>query len=343
MKKWIVKKNSTSLDSLQLVEAPIPQPLRGEVRIKNYAVSLNYRDIVVTKGTKGMGIMRDAIPCSDGAGIVDAVGEGVTQWKLGDRVITQCYGGWDDNKIPDSLDLGLGSNDADGTLAEYFVVKANQLIAAPATQTFAQASTLPCAGITAWSAINGNRPYIFPLQKNEKVLVLGTGGVSMMAISIAIATGAEVYCTTGQDDKIDVLKKMGVKEVVNYKTDLKWGETIFEKTQGVDLVVNNVGLAAIDQSVNALNFGGRMSMVGAIDDASATFTQSLQMMRKNNIFFGVLTGSTKAFADYIRFIDENEIKPYISKTFSFDKAKEAFEAASSSGTFGKIVIEIMHS
>jgi len=104
----------------------------------------------------------------------------------GDKVVTQCFRGWADGVITTDLDLGLGSNDADGTLAEYFIVKADQIKAAPQTLNYIEASTLPCAGITAWSALHGNRPYIFQLQKGEKILILGTGGVATLAISIAL-------------------------------------------------------------------------------------------------------------------------------------------------------------
>ena len=342
MKRWILTKNAKSLENLILEEVPVPEPKMGEVRIKNYAVSLNYRDVVIVKGEKGMGISRDIIPCSDGAGEIDAVGEGVDNWKVGDKVVTQCFRGWKDGKILSDMDLGLGSNDADGTLAEYFVVKSDQIIATPETLSYAEAATLPCAGITAWSALYGNRPYLFPLQKEEKVLLLGTGGVTTLAIGIAVSAGAEVYCTTSQDNKVETLKTMGVKEIINYKTYENWGEIIFEKTGGVDLVVNTVGLASMDQCIKALNMGGRMSMVGAVDDTSGIFSESLLMMRKNNILFGVLAGSSAAFSDYSKFIDDNKIKPLIQQNYEFENAREAYEAAFSSHIFGKIVITIRH-
>lgn len=342
MKRWILRKNAKSIDDLIQEEVAIPEPKTGEVRIKNFAVSLNFRDIVVMKGTKGMSITRDIIPCSDGAGEIDALGDGVKNWKVGDKVVTQCYRGWTDGKITANIDLGLGSNEVDGTLAEFFIVKSDQIISAPKTLNYLEASTLPCAGTTAWSAIQGNRPYLFPLQKGEKVLILGTGGVSTMAMAIAAGAGAQVYCTTSQENKIETLKSMGIKDVINYRLDKHWGDTIYKKTQGVDLVVNTVGLAAINSSIRALNFGGRMSMVGAMDDTTEAFTESYLMMRKNNILFGVLTASTEAFKDYINFLDEKKIKPYIQQIYDFDNVKEAFKTASYSKNLGKIVIRINH-
>lgn len=339
MKRWILKGGSTGLNDLLLEEVEIPEPQKGEVRVKIQAASLNYRDIVVMQNQKGMGVNHEIIPLSDGAGIIDAVGEDVSDWKIGDAVITQLYPNWKDGKITSTIGLGLGSNDQNGTLAEYVILSTQNIISAPKSLSAEEAAILPCAGITAWSGIQGNRPYTSPLSKNEKVLILGTGGVAMCAISIALAIGAEVYCTTSQPAKSDVLKKMGVKDVVNYKENKDWGKTIFNLTnEGVDLVVNTAGTASIGQSIDALALGGRMSLIGAMENSDQV-DNMLLLIQKNITLFGVLTGSEQAYKDYINFIDTHKVKTHIDAVYPFLDAKKAYQHIMTGDVFGKVIIK----
>lgn len=339
MKKWILKKDAESFDDLVMQETSIPEPQKGEVRVKVYAVSLNYRDIAMAQGGMGLRLLRDIIPACDGAGEIDAVGEGVEGWSIGDKVISQYYKEWTDGTIIPGLGIGLGSDESDGMLAEYVILSAGQIIRAPNSLTYSEASTLPCAGLTVWSALNGNRPYLTPLKKNEKVLVLGTGNIAIMTISIAKGLGAEVYCTTSQDSKIETLKSMGVKEVVNYKKHSNWGEILFNMTGGIELVVNSAGAASLNESFKALSYGGRMALVGAMD-VTDRLPELLFMIYKNLTMYGVLAGSTAAFKDLNSFMDTQEVKPYIYKTYGFEDVKEAYRVASSGEALGKVVIEL---
>ncbi|PWD81039.1 NAD(P)-dependent alcohol dehydrogenase [Ignatzschineria ureiclastica] len=338
MQCWVLHQGATGLTDLTLEIVSIPEPKKGEVRVKMEAYSINYRDIVIMQGAKGLALTRDIIPLSDGAGVIDAVGEGVEVWQVGDRVVTQLYPNWKEGTITSTIGQGLGSNDLDGTLAEYVILSVNNIIRAPQTLSVEEASTLACAGITAWSGIYGNRPYHMPLKSHEKVLVLGTGGVAMWAIAIALSAGAEVYCTTSQPDKIAILEQMGVKAVFNYREDPRWGDAVYQQTGGVDLVVNTAGTASMAQSINALALGGRMSMIGAMEN-SQEIENMLLMIQKNITIFGVLTGSEMAYQDYIQFIDEHNVKPMIEKIYDFTEAKEAYRHIMAGRVFGKIVIK----
>lgn len=339
MKKWILKKGAVSFDDLIMQESPVLEPGQGEVRIKVHAVSLNYRDIAMAKGEMGLLTTRDIIPLCDGAGEIDAIGGNVGEWKIGDRVVSQYYNEWRDGHIVPGLGIGLGSNESDGMLAEYAILKTDQILHAPQSLSYIEASTLSCAGLTAWSALNGNRPYLNPLKKGDKVLVLGTGNVAIMTISLAKKIGAEVYCTTSQGFKTDILKNIGVKEVINYKTHPNWGEIAFNIANGIDVVVNTAGAASIEESFKALDYGGRMALVGAMD-ATDKLPDLLPMIFKNITAYGILAGSSAAFKDLNAFIDTHKVKPYIDKIFSFDEVKNAYKEAESWKTVGKVIIKI---
>lgn len=340
MKQWILKKGANSFNDLIMQEASLPNPDKGQVRVKVHAVSLNYRDVEMASGGMGLQPTRDLVPLCDGAGKIDAIGGGITNWKIGDKVISQYYKEWLDGTIVPGLGVGLGSNERDGMLSEYVILDAKQIIKAPKSLSFAECATLPCAGLTAWTALNGNRPYLNPLKKGEKVLVLGTGNVAIQAITLAKAMGAEVYATTGKDAKCGILKNMGVNEVINYKKNPNWGELIFANTGGIDLVVNTAGPASIDESFKALAFGGRMALVGIMDTTDKLPNLYL-MLYKNLSMYGVLAGSTAAFNDMNEFIDRHKLKPLIYKNFSFDQTPKAYQTAASVEGLGKVVISIV--
>lgn len=253
--------------------------------------------------------------------------------------LAKYYKEWSDGHIVPGLGIGLGSNESDGILAEYVILKTNQILHAPQSLSYIEASTLSCVGLTAWSALNGNRPYLNPLKKANKVLVLGTGNVAIMAISLAKKIGAEVYCTTSQDFKINILKNIGVKEVINYKKNSNWGEIAFKMTNEIDVVVNTAGAASIGESFKALDYGGRMALVGAMD-ATDKLPDLLPMIFKNIIVYDILAGSSAAFKDLNAFIDNHKVKPYIDKIFSFEEVKRAYEEAKSWKTVGKVIIKI---
>lgn len=338
MKRWIVKQGSTSLDGLILQDVPRPEPGSGEVRIKVHAVSINRRDQLLLNGAFGPAAS-DFIALSDGAGEVDALGPDLDGWSVGDNVVPLYYPTWVDGPPAPDQGWGLGSPGQDGVLAEYIILPAERLVAAPKTLSFEEAATLPCAALTAWTALNGDRPYKHRVDRGDKVLVLGTGSVSSFATLLATAAGAQVIATFGSDDKAEKIKALGASDVINYKTAENWGEIAAERSGGVDRVVNAAGSASLDQSIAALAPGGEIALMGLFENAEAA-PQFVSLMMKGGAIRGTSVGSAMAFKDLIEFVDAHGIKPPIARTFAFDDAKAAYKAADAADDFGKIVIKV---
>ncbi len=335
MKRWILKKSAKSIDGLVQETVDTPEPGAGEVRVRIYAASLNYRDhLVLGNAGDGWRSERDLIPVADGAGIIDAIGDGVTQWSVGDRVTTvylRDFLTWPPNA---DMGLGLGALSEDGVLAEYVVLSATRVTRAPRNLSLAEASTIPCAAVTAWTALRG----AYPLERGQKVLMLGTGGVSLFAVDMAKAIGAEVFVTSSREDKARRLKDLGVAASFDYKADPEWGKSVFEATGGVDKVVNTAGLGSVNQCIQALAYGGDVAVVGLM-----TFGDVIDpglFLAKGVSLRGIPVGSRQQHEQVVTFIESNAIKPIIYKTFGFDDVKAAYDAQLSPEIFGKVVIKV---
>ncbi|MGL6344472.1 MAG: zinc-dependent alcohol dehydrogenase family protein, partial [Waterburya sp.] len=252
------------IENLNIVEQPQPQPTEKQVLVKIEAVSLNYVDLLVIKGLLNPDISLPYIPVCDGAGVVEQVGEAVTEFKPGDRVATIFIPDWLNGKpTPQTTDYqtrpGLGN--ISGQLCQYKCLVANQLIPIPSNLTTAEASTLPIAGLTAWNALNNSN-----LQADNTVLLHGTGGVSIFALQFAKARGAKVIITSGSEAKLQQAKQLGADLTINYKSNLDWETTIHQITedQGVDVIVETVGGNNIARSLKVLKMGGYISVVGLL-------------------------------------------------------------------------------
>lgn len=341
MQRWILKTGTTDLNGLALEDAPKPEPGSGEVRVRVHAASLNRRDQLILTGQYGMKIAEPLVPLSDGAGVIDAVGTGVGKWSVGDRVTSVYYKDWVDGPPVPDMGWGLGSPGQPGVLAEYVVLAADRVAAAPQTLTLLEAATLPCAALTAWTALNGNRPYTNRrIGQGDKVLVLGTGAVSLFALLLARAAGAEVIGTSSQDAKLKQLRALGATDGINYKTMPNWGEEVSKRTGGgVQRVVNAAGGDAMDQSILALAFGGEIAFMGLFTEAD-TPPNLLFLMMKGASIRGTTVGGSAALADLISAVDAAGIKPPIDRVLPFEQAKDAYQAADSPELFGKVVIEV---
>ena len=336
MKRWVIKPDGHGLDALDLQEAAVPEPEPGQVRVRICAVSLNYRDRIVLSGEFGQTVTEDLIPVSDGAGVVDAVGPGVDAWSPGDRVVGLYFGGWADGPPRPGLGFGLGAPGQDGMLAEYVVLDADRVARMPRMLDFAQAATLPCAAVTAWSALHGGGPAVGP---GSTVLVLGTGGVSMFALLLARARGATVIATTSRDEKTGRLEQLGADQVVNYVTTANWGEKVFARTGGVDHVVNAAGGGAMDQSLAAVGYGGEVAIMGLFS-SGATAPVWPVLMAKGATVRGTAVGSAADYAALAADIDATGLRPPIHRHFAFSEAKAAYEAQLSPDLVGKLVIDV---
>jgi hypothetical protein len=190
---------AAGIDSLTMAEADVPTPGRGQVLVRMRAASLNYRDLMIVSGRAARGAPpADLVPLSDGAGEVTSVGPEVTRVKPGDRVAGCFMQSWIGGPIgPDDAASSLGGA-IDGVLAEYCLFDQNGLVHLPAHLSFEQGATLPCAGVTAWNALFAGQT-MFP---GDSVLVLGTGGVSVFALQLAVAAGFIVVATSSSDEKL---------------------------------------------------------------------------------------------------------------------------------------------
>lgn len=336
MRRWILQAGATDLDGLVMQDVPLPEPGPGEVRVRVHAVSLNYRDQLVLKDATGRLRMpgRDLVPVSDGAGEIDAVGAGVDAWTVGDRVTSLYFKDRLQGPPHATMGFGLGSMDEDGMLAECVVLAAERVIRAPKSLSHAEAATLPCAGLTAWSALGGGG-LVGP---GSKVLVLGTGGVSLFALVLARAVGAEVVATTSQDAKQERLAALGASHAVNYRDVPDWGRAVFDLTGGVDRVVNAAGTGSMNQSMAALRPGGEVAVTGLM-----TFGEPLDpmlLMGKGVTVRGIAVGDAEGAKALSQAVNAHHVKPPINRTFSFEDAKDAYRAQSSPEVFGKIVINV---
>lgn len=230
MRAWIVPEGcTTGPDGLRLIERPSPEPGRGEVLVRTRAWSLNARDLAVASGRYfGGPVARDTVPLSDGAGEVVAVGEGVTRVRPGDRVAGTFFQGWEGGRFRAGVGATALGGTLDGVLAEEVVLREGGLVRAPDHLSFAEAACLPCAGLTAWSALFD----VGRIGPGQTVLVLGTGGVSVFALQFAKLVGARAVVTSSSDEKLERARALGADVTINYRTEPEWDRAVLDATGG---------------------------------------------------------------------------------------------------------------
>ncbi len=326
------------IDNLRMVDRPEPSPAAGEVLIRFHAASLNYRDVMVVTGTYNPRMKVPAVPFSDGAGEVVALGDGVTKWKVGDRVMPIFAQRWFDGDSSDEkrkTSLGAGAQ-WDGVLREFGSFSEESVVRIPEHLSFEEAATLPCSAITAWNALfesGGLRP-------GETVLTLGTGGVSIFAVQFAKMAGARVFATSGSTEKLERLSEFRVDGSVNYREVEDWDKAAIEFSGrgGVDHVVEVGGAGTLPRSINATRIGGHVALIGALTGAAGF--NPVTVFMKSVKLQGIFTGSRRMFEDMNRAIAANQLRPVIGKTFDFDQAADALRYMESGSHFGKIVVRI---
>lgn len=335
MRQWIIRRGATSLDALNFShDAPSPVPGPGEVQVRLCAASLNFRDLAIPLGRYiGGPIAADCVPLSDGAGEIIAIGEGVTDWKAGDRVAGCFFQNWEDGPPHPGIGPALGAPPAPGMLQDQVVLPSHGLVRIAESLSLEEAACLPCAGVTAWNALmEGPRP----LRPGESVLVLGTGSVSMLALQIAKAAGARVIVTSSSDDKLDCAKALGADHLINYRTTPEWGQEAARLTGGVDHVVEVGGTGTLAQSIAAVGFNGEIALIGVLAQGGDTSPHGL--MFKGASIRGVFVGSRGMAQRLNAFIDRHAIKPVIDRRFPVEQAREAYDYQTGGDKFGKTVI-----
>jgi NADPH:quinone reductase-like Zn-dependent oxidoreductase len=323
---------SFGLDHLTIVERDTPTPRYGEVLVRVRAVSLNRRDVLLVQGIYNPRQPLPVVPCSDASGTVEAVGPGVARFAPGDRVVAHFFTGWISGEpTSEKLATALGGAGGDGTLQEFTILPEAALLPLPDSVSFEAASTLPCAALTAWSAVRDLRP-------GDTVLVQGTGGVSIFALQFARLAGARVIATTSSEAKAERLRDLGAEAVLNYRTDPHWARHARDAAGGrLDLIVDVGGAATLDASLRAIRPGGTIALVGVLGGAAATVTLPLAVMRQVRLQ-GITCGDREAFEAMLRAITRHGLEPVISHIIDFHEAPLAFRTMEEGDHFGKIVI-----
>lgn len=326
-----------TVDSLTVDTLADPgDPGPGEIRVRLVASSLNFHDFAVVAGMIPAAAGR--IPMSDGAGVVEAVGEGVTDYRVGDSVVSLFFPDWDDGAAPSMQALtNVPGDSTDGYAREVVVKPQNWFTRAPTGYSAAEAATLTCAGLTAWRALfvdGTTRP-------GSTVMIQGSGGVSVFALQFAKAAGARVIATSSSDAKLARLKELGADELINYKDVPAWGAKAMELTggRGVDTVVEIGGAGTLDQSMLATRVGGHVALIGVLAGIVGP-VQTALLMSKNLRVQGLTVGSRAQQLAMIAAIEANGIRPVISDHFPLEQLGDAFRHQIANAHFGKIVVDI---
>lgn len=335
MRAWVLPKDCRSIDQMELTDCPVPSPQADEVLIRIRAGSINYRDQLIPKGLYfGGPIAAPCTPLSDGVGVIEAVGADVTGFQMGDRVAGTFFQNWQDGPPNPMMGDALGAPPAIGMLADYVCLPAAGVVKLADTLDFAEAATLPCAGVTAWNALMCG---VRPLKAGSKVLLIGTGGVSVLALQIAKAAGAYVIATSSSDVKLERMQALGADAVINYRNMPDWGAQAAQISNGgVDHVVEVGGPGTLAQSMQAVGFGGEIALIGVLSMDGDT--NPMPLMVKGASLRGIFVGSAQMARNLHAFIDTHHIKPAIDRRFDFTDAKAAFAYQSSANLFGKVVI-----
>ena len=324
-------------ESLKLKTMGEPQPSPGQVLVRVRATSLNYRDLMVATGRYGAGIPLPLIPLSDGAGEIVALGADVTRWKVGDRVAGTFFQNWQAGPIRrEAFDSALGGS-INGMLAEVVALSANGVIAIPSHLSFEEASTLPCAALTAWHALVTSGK----VSAGQTVLLLGTGGVSIFALQFAKMHGARVIITSSSDAKLARAKTLGADDTINYRTTPDWEKEVFRLTDkaGADHVVEVGGADTFPKSLRAMAIGGTISVIGGVS-GFASEVSLRDILENRRSFVAFLSGAMKCSQAMNRAISQHHFKPVIDRVFSFSEAPAAYRHQESGAHFGKVVITV---
>jgi NADPH:quinone reductase-like Zn-dependent oxidoreductase len=330
MKAAFVRGGVLSVGNLDDPGSPGP----GEIRVRLHGSSLNFHDLDVTSGH--MPTAEGRIPMSDGAGVVEAVGAGVTEFAPGTSVVSVFFPQWQDGPPPVADFRGTPGDGVDGYAREIAVRPASWFTHAPQGYSHTEAATLTTAGLTAWRAlvIDGG------LKAGDTVLTLGTGGVSIFALQIAKAMGATVIITSSSDKKLERARRLGADHTINYKAQPEWGEQVLKLTsgRGADHIIEVGGPGTLSQSITAVALGGHIALIGVLTGFAGT-VPTVAVMLKHARIQGLFVGSRRQQQDLVRAIDATGVKPVIDRTYPLEAIGEAFKLEAAGRHFGKIALE----
>jgi NADPH:quinone reductase-like Zn-dependent oxidoreductase len=335
MKTYVIE--SFGLDGLKVVDRPEPKPGHGQVLVRWKAFSLNYRDLMVVKGIYNPKLKLPIIPLSDGAGVIEAVGEGVTRFKVGARVTSVFLQDWQAGDLTDALTRTALGGALEGVLAEASVLPEHGLLEVPEHLNFEEAATLPCAALTSWNALVSSGR----LKAGDTILVQGTGGVSLFSLQFAKLGGARVVLTSSSDAKLARARELGADILINYKTTPEWGDAARKQAggAGIDHVVEVGGAGTLAQSMRAVRAGGRISVIGVLAGGGGQLSL-LPLLMRNLVAQGIFVGSKAMSEAMNKAISLHKMHPVIDRTFGFDEAPAALRHMESGAHFGKIVVKV---
>lgn len=319
------------------VDVAKPEPAEGEVRVRVEAASLNYRDLLIRESA-GQGGLDGRVPLSDGAGIVDAVGPGVTQWRVGDRVVAGFFRDWVSGPFKSGyVTSAFGGRTLDGHLRDYVVLPAHALVAVPRHLTSAEAATLPCAAVTAWHGLVTRGG----LRQGDTLLVQGTGGVALFGLQFAAALGARAIVISSSTAKLEHARALGASILINYQDRPDWDVAVMEATdgQGASHILELGGPGTYDRSIRSVASGGKIVQIGVLTGIGPK-PDLARLQWENADIIGVTVGSLAHFTALNGFLSEHEIRPVVDRVFGFDDVADAFAQLQAGSHFGKIVVTL---
>ena len=323
--------------SLHLVDSvAVRPPGPEEVVLRVRATSINRRDVMIRRGFYPAGDRDPVIPLSDGAGEIMAVGSAVTRFKEGDRAAAIFFQNWLHGRPTPATGSSALGGAADGMLSEYVTLHAGGLVAVPPSLSLEEAATLPCAAVTAWNGLVSRGG----MQQGDRVLLLGTGGVSVFGLQFAVAAGARGIITSSDNDKLERARALGAFGTLNYRETPEWAEPIRALSGGgVEHVLEVGGANTLAQSLAVLAPGGHIAIIGGLSGFGGQIAAASLIATATSIS-GIFVGSRAHFEDMNAFIEQHRIKPVIDATIDFKQADEAYALMESGRHFGKIVIRV---
>lgn len=326
------------LDSLVMTDVPTPEPGAGQVVVKMRAVCLNHRDLLILSGKYGPVRPETRIPVSDGVGEIAALGEGVSGFAEGERVVMPHFVNWVGGPFNPAVfghDVGVS---LDGWLAEYLLVPAHALVKIPDAMSDAQAAPLAAAALTAWNSLH----VVGGMKSGDAVLSLGTGGVSILALQLAKMAGARFCITSSSDEKLERARDLGADVTINYRSNPDWEKEAFDRLGGgADIILETGGLATLQKSIAAAAPNGRIAIIGALAGSVADPLPAFgTIIGKNLGLHGIAAGSRAMLVDLVKAVSANGMTPVINRSFGFSEAAAAYAYLASGDHFGKVMIEM---
>ncbi len=322
-----------NLESIVIEQRPEPSIKAGTVKVRWHALSLNFHDYAVASGM--MPTEHGRIPMSDGAGEIIEVGEGVSEWQCGDRVMSLFFPDWHNGDPSQDNTSRIGGDSVDGCATEISITDPANLSRIPNNYSYTEAATLPCAALTAWRAL----VEVCNIKAGDSVLIEGSGGVSIFAVQLAKALGATVYATSSSEEKMERLKQLGADHVVNYRSDPLWGETIHHLSGGIDHVLDVGGGTTLEQSISAAKVNGNLVPIGILGGLEANINLTQWMLKQLRIR-PIAVGSREMQNRMVDFLETADFKPIIDCCFELPQLAEAFHYQLSGQHLGKICINL---